>query len=100
MTGRAALCVINDVPVIGSRFACREEALASVRRMVALVEKFVEPAAAACGVEFLRKEDGPATLRVTVGEEVLACVNGLDDVTLWRFKKLFKKKDVYPVRLH
>jgi len=97
VTGKAAFCVVNGVPVIGPCFTCRENALAAVRRVVEHVENLAEPAAD-CGVEFIKERAGPVTLQVTVGDELLARLTGLDELTLRRFKRIFKKKDVYPDR--
>ncbi|KUK40811.1 MAG: hypothetical protein XD69_1143 [Clostridia bacterium 62_21] len=100
VTGATAFSIIDDVPVIGPRFRSRESAVAAVREVVEYVEHLADPAAAGCSVEFIAQGAGPVTLQITAGDEILARLTGLDELTLWRFKKTFKKKDVYPDRLY
>jgi len=91
VTGTAAFSIINEVPVIGPRFPSRESAVAAVRQVVEHVEHLADTAAD-CGVECIGQGAGPVTLQITVGGEMLARLTGLDELTLWRFKKIFEKK--------
>lgn len=90
MTGEATFRIINEIPVIGPRFACRGDALATVRRVVEQVENLTGPVPAA--VEFIREGVGPVTLQITLAGRVMARLAGLDELTCWRFKKTFKKR--------
>ncbi|RJX22084.1 MAG: hypothetical protein C4575_02160 [Desulforudis sp.] len=96
MSDGIALALINDVPVIGARFSQRERALAEAKRLTERVALFVKPGGeATVEVNFEPQNDGRYTLQLYSVGEMIVSIPGLDELTLWRFKKAYSSKKMF-----
>ncbi len=96
MSDEIVLDLINDVPVIGARFKERDRALAEAERLARRVALFVQPGGeAAVQVNFEPDDTGTYALRLFSGDEPITTISGLDEVTLWRFKKAYGAKKMF-----
>lgn len=96
MSEDIVLDLINDVPVIGARYEQRERALAEAKRLAGRVALFLQPGGEAdVQVSFEPGETGTCTLGLYSGEELITALPGLDEVTLWRFKKAYGAKRMF-----
>ncbi len=96
MSDGIAMALINDVPVIGARFSQRERALAEAKRLTERVAVFVKPGGeATVEVNFQAQSDGRYTLQLHSTGETIVSIPGLDELTLWRFKKAYGFKKMF-----
>lgn len=96
MSDDIVLDLINDVPVIGARFRHRDRAVAEAKRLAGRVALYLQPGGEAdVQVSFAPGEGGTYALRLSSGDELITAIDGLDEVTLWRFKKAYGAKKMF-----
>ncbi|MDI6710740.1 MAG: hypothetical protein QME76_08685 [Bacillota bacterium] len=95
MNGEVVLTVINEVPVIGTRYLQKEQALEEVKKLVARVSEYAEDGQARVRVNFQRQGDGRYTLQVFNGQELMAEMPNLDELLLHRFRKAYYAKKMF-----
>jgi hypothetical protein len=91
-TGGVALLVVDDIPVLGVKFGDRARALQAARELVQRA-KVMGPGGQnpRVDVRFEQQKDGRFTLAINCGPAALACLCGLDELLLRRFRKAMKK---------
>lgn len=95
MNGEVVMTVINDVPVIGTRYLQKEQALEEIKKLVARVSEYAEDGQATVHVNFRRQEDGRYALQVFNGQELVAEMPNLDELLLRRFRKAYYAKKMF-----
>jgi len=93
--GEVILTLINDVPVIGTRYLRKEQALEEVKKLLARVSEYTEEGLARVRVDFLRQPDGRYTLKVFNGQDPVAEMPNLDELLLRRFRKAYYAKRMF-----
>jgi|Deesub1362A_J573_1020465.scaffolds.fasta_scaffold00112_23 hypothetical protein len=95
MNAEAAFASINGVPVIGTCFLDREQALSEVQYLTEQVARYNEKGSPMVRVSFRPQSDGRFSLEVGGSERAITVIPGVDELMLRRFYKAYNAKKMF-----
>lgn len=91
--GEIAMALLGeDIPAIGPRLKTRLEAVSAVKKYVSAIEGLVKCTGHPYRVVFSRQPDGRYVLLIKGAGEKIEILHNLDELTVKRFQRSFKKR--------
>lgn len=91
--GEVAMALLGkDIPAIGPRLKTRLEAVTAVQKYVSAIEGLVKCTGRPYRVMFSRQPDGRYVLLIKGSGETLEILQNLDELTVKRFQRSFRKR--------